>query len=452
MAQETDTKRMRITGTDDSQPATACVSVSEYVDKEHAGNIIEGLLLRSDIRGRIETPETYFDGSAKSKAAMDVLMLTQGWSRYDINGILRDTTTQTRHTMETEQTISGNIKGTFHKVKFPKLKLLIPQTGYQTEIQLERSDTFCISGLDFVDGTVIQLQALNRKSSDAFITLNISEKQYPSLGGFISQRADSSVLLKTIIPDSTAFRQLSRYSFELPTVKVTGRKLKPMNSRNLMPDRFLEEGNANFERMPTMEQLLSRIGLWVSDAEIVTDDGEKTPPLRCVGKRVKNKFVPAEVKVDGLRVSDYALADIVLMNPNEIKQIEYFSPSNYEVFGNLGGIKSLYGNATAGGGLLLIYTKSPIHPSRFRRDRPLSLATVNQLGYKPAVEFYVPRNTSIGEYDYRPTVYWNPHFIIDKAGRTISLVGLKPGKRYLLTIEGVSDEGKLIYKQEVIEL
>ncbi len=60
----------------------------------------------------------------------------------------------------------------------------------------------------------------------------------------------------------------------------------------------------------------------------------------------------------------------------------------------------MYGNATAGGGLLLIYTKSPIHPSRFRRDRPLSLATVNQLGYKPAVEFYVPRNTSPGEYDY----------------------------------------------------
>lgn len=57
MAQETDTKRMRITGTDDSQPATVCVSVSECVDKEHAGNIIEGLLLRSDIRGRIETPK-----------------------------------------------------------------------------------------------------------------------------------------------------------------------------------------------------------------------------------------------------------------------------------------------------------------------------------------------------------------------------------------------------------
>lgn len=451
MAQETDTKRMRITGTDDSQPSTVCVSVTEYVDKEHAGNIIEGLLLRSDIRGRIETPETYFDGSAKSKAAIDVLMLTQGWSRYDINGILRDTTTQTRHTMETEQTISGNIKGTFHKVKFPKLKLLIPNTGYQTEIQLERSDTFCISGLDFVDGTVIQLQALNRKSSDAFITLNISEKQYPSLGGFISQRADSSVLLKTIIPDSTAFRQLSRYSFELPTVKVTGRKLKPMNSRNLMPDRFLEEGNANFERMPTMEQLLSRIGLWVSDAKIFTDGGEEIT-VRCAGKRVRNKFVPAEVKLNGTRVSDYELADIILMNPCEIKQIEYFVSSNYEVFGNLGGIKSLYGNATAGGGLLLIYTKSPIHPSRFRRDRPLSLATVNQLGYKPAVEFYVPRNTRTGEYDYRPTVYWNPHFIIDKDGRTISLVGLKPGKRYLLTVEGVSDEGKLIYKQEVIEL
>lgn len=178
------------------------------------------------------------------------------------------------------------------------------------------------------------------KRIQIFITLNISEKQYPSLGGFISQRADSSVLLKTIIPDSTAFRQLSRCSFELPTVKVTGRKLKPMNSRNLMPDRFLEEGNANFERMPTMELLLSRIGLWVSDAEIFTDDGEEIT-VRCAGKRVRNKFVPAEVKLNGIRVSDYELADIILMNPNEIKQIEYFVSSNYEVFGNLGGIKSL---------------------------------------------------------------------------------------------------------------
>lgn len=210
-----------------------------------------------------------------------------------------------------------------------------------SQIQRMSIQKIIILSVSILISCAVMAQEAATKRIQIFITLNISEKQYPSLGGFISQMADSSVLLKTIIPDSTAFRQLSRYSFELPTVKVTGRKLKPMNSRNLMPDRFLEEGNANFERMPTMEQLLSRIGLWVSDAEIVTDDGEKTPPLRCVGKRVKNKFVPAEVKVDGLRVSDYALADIILMNPNEIKQIEYFSPSNYEVFGNLGGIKSL---------------------------------------------------------------------------------------------------------------
>ncbi|MBO4963392.1 MAG: hypothetical protein J6C65_00445 [Prevotella sp.] len=92
MAQEAATKRIQIIGTDDSQPATVCVSVTGYVDKEHSGNIIEGLLLRSDIRGRIETPEAYFDGSAKSKVAMDVLMLTQGWSRYSAGLYLKGLT------------------------------------------------------------------------------------------------------------------------------------------------------------------------------------------------------------------------------------------------------------------------------------------------------------------------------------------------------------------------
>lgn len=48
------------------------------------GNILTNLLLSSEIRGFIQSPEYYFESQdLHHRKALDLLMMIQGWRRYD---------------------------------------------------------------------------------------------------------------------------------------------------------------------------------------------------------------------------------------------------------------------------------------------------------------------------------------------------------------------------------
>ena len=87
--------------------------------------------------------------------------------------------------------------------------------------------------------------------------------------------------------------------------------------------------------------------------------------------------------------------------------------------------------------------------------RPLSMATVQQQGWKPNVEFYSPQYTDKNQKtrpDHRTTLYWNPKVTTDANGKAcVKFYASDISKRYLVTLEGVSDDGTIVYQQRVIE-
>ncbi len=58
-------------------------SVTALDTKAEKQNIMANLLLQDDIKGRINTPDFYFSDAPKSDKALDLLLLTQGWRRFD---------------------------------------------------------------------------------------------------------------------------------------------------------------------------------------------------------------------------------------------------------------------------------------------------------------------------------------------------------------------------------
>lgn len=68
-------------------------------------NIKNYLLLSSDLKGQIESPEFYFSGSDSSKIASDNLMLTQGWRRFDWIDVLDNTEVALNYPPEREAPI-----------------------------------------------------------------------------------------------------------------------------------------------------------------------------------------------------------------------------------------------------------------------------------------------------------------------------------------------------------
>jgi uncharacterized protein YfaS (alpha-2-macroglobulin family) len=83
------------------------------------------------------------------------------------------------------------------------------------------------------------------------------------------------------------------------------------------------------------------------------------------------------------------------------------------------------------------------------------MATVQQQGWKPNVEFYSPQYTDKNQKtrpDHRITLYWNPKVETDEKGHaSVKFYASDISKRYLITLEGVSDDGIVIHKEAIIE-
>ena len=73
------------------------------------GNIMTSLLLESDLKGFVENPDYYFEADdEKHRQALDVLMLVQGWRRYDWKSIEKPETFAVDYLPEQKMVIYGD--------------------------------------------------------------------------------------------------------------------------------------------------------------------------------------------------------------------------------------------------------------------------------------------------------------------------------------------------------
>lgn len=360
-----------------------------------------------------------------------------------------------KYSFETEQSISGYVKGTFKKVDNFVLKVFTPSTGEMQDLNVP-NNRFYLKGLDFCDGTAFTLQAIRNNGNDKFLQLYIDSLQYPKVSvkkyHFPFVNINKVETAKILNPSNFIIPKFQG-TIELPEVIAKGRRIEPMNRMKFDPDRAIGENDPLFEIAQTMEILVSRFGLHKGRGYVKDYSGDEEQILvEALGRVSRREFIPCEVMLDDNLVRGYALEEIPNMNPLDIKQMEYFLPSNYEMFGNFAGnggvnrpIRGLYGEASKRG-LLMIWTKSPTAFSHFKHRKPLSVVTVKHLGYMPQKTFDV-RNTAT----FNPTKYWNPYFNPqDFDWNILKDVDLNNSTNYLIKIEGVSDDGVLISKQKLL--
>lgn len=365
--------------------------------------------------------------------------------------LVNEKATNTNYPFETEQTISGYVKHTFKKVDDFTLKVFVPTTGEMQDLHVD-GNRFKLRGLDFCDGATFTFQAIKKNGSDRYLDLHIDAPTYPdvSVKKYHVPFLDSSQMeMLKKRNDNGGNVNLKGY-IQLEEVVAKG-KFRPMNRLGVDPDRAIGENDPLLEKAPTIESLVYRFGLrrgygFVKNA--AGDESEELISVESLGHISYGRFVPCEVMLDDDLVYGYALSDILNINPLDVKQIEYFLPSNYEMFGNLAGIggsrpiQGLYGDAS-NRGLLMIWTKSPTAFSYFKHNKPLSVVTVKQLGYMPMKSFDA---REVKPFD--TTKYWNSHFIPQEFNETIlEDITLDESTKYIIKIEGISDEGQPVSKQ-----
>ena len=369
--------------------------------------------------------------------------LSQQPADYSLANMLRGIYPRIDYSFQTEQVITGSVKGSLgQRLKKPHLLVVNNQTGQQWDFELGDSTRFSLA-VDNPEGSVFTLEGTRRSGKTSFVELKIDSLTFPKVTLPHYQLTSSTVDLTSFKTQSQTQQMYNRESYiELPEVLKIGKKQKPLknNFMGLEAPRGYQEGDPRIEQAVTMQQLLTSLGM-----RIVSDEnGEQyiTTPDNAGVKVYIDNFV------ESAEEHGYVLS----LPPTDIRSIEYFTP-NSPINGFYGVRPVSYSGKVPG--VLFIFMKDGSEIVRARAKDRLSFASVRQLGYRWPVEFYSPQYTDKSQKtrpDHRTTLYWNPKVTTDINGHAqVRFYASDISKRYLVTLEGVSNDGTVVRKQMVIE-
>ena len=366
--------------------------------------------------------------------------LNQQYADYPLSDMLSGTYPRIDYSFQTSQTISGQIRGTlFKKVKHPKLMLFRPDKGLRQTFELGDSSRFTVNGLDFPDGTTYVLEGLRRTGSTSLVQLNIDPQTFPALHAPFTSHVSPLSISDGFVrqaQEQVMYGSVDKV-IDLPeVVKEKKRRHKPTNLLGVMPFRAFYDDDPMLNNFHSMEILLSTLGIPVyRDA-----NGE-------LQIRYRSGTVTRAMQGPGIFIDEFRsnMEELMMLQPQAIESIEWF---DHVGAANM----TIYGWDVSTSGLLLVRQKPGLKGRAFR---PISMATVHQQGWKPSVEFYSPQYpdpSAKTRPDHRTTLYWNPKVETDEKGHaSVRFYASDISKRYLITLEGVSNDGTIVHHQQIIE-
>ena len=311
--------------------------------------------------------------------------------------------------------------------------LIHPNTGVRETFELGDSTRFTINGLDFPDGTTYLLEGMRRTGSTRLLQLDIDPQTFPVLRSPLTNHYSPIT-----IPESFAKQAKEQVMYgsvdreiELPEVVKEKKRQRMENRLKIAPFKALYDDNPRLNNFNSMEILLNTLGLKVGRDD---DNSYKISSWTLAG-------IGPLIYIDDVESN---AEELMFLEPANLKSIEYFKHNDPRL------LAYRWDGPTKG--VLAVYLK-PGYTGR--RGKPLSMATIQQQGWKPNVEFYSPHYPDKNQKtrpDHRTTLYWNPKVTTDAEGKaSVKFYASDISKRYLVTLEGVSNDGTIVHHQQVIE-
>ncbi len=405
----------------------------DSLSQENSGNILSCLWLTSDLRGEIESPGYYFEGSEDSGAqpaeAMDNLMLTHGWRKFLWEDVLRAKEPQPEHVPEYEGLI---IKGVVQDKITGE-----PVAGVKTFLS--------------VPGKLLQFYASesNAKGEIFFVTNNFfGPKEL-----FIQTQAGDSLYTITLKdPYSKESPAISLPSFELIAGKQQSLRARHIH---MQAQNIYREGQQNKLIAPVLDS----VPYWgPADKIYLLDDYTRFPSMEEVMREYvyevrvrkengKFKFMVFNPRLDAF----YHENPLVLLDGIpvfDIDKIIKYNPLNVESLEVFNGEYSLGADVLFPG--ILSYTTYKGDLKGFQQDT--DLLKVNYEGLQFQREFFSPvyepdRDKSSRIPDFRNLLFWSPDIKTGKSGQEkISFYTSDLPGQYIVVVQGITKEGKAGYK------
>jgi TonB-dependent SusC/RagA subfamily outer membrane receptor len=393
------------------------VSVTDNRDvlPDSAFTIISNLLLASDIRGYIESPNHYI----KNQNSIDALLLTQGWRRYNVPAVLQDSLERPVQYMELGQEISGTVKRVLGSKtnENNSVSVFSLNAGYADMAQSDEKGRFYFNGFEYPDSTVYVVQALSKKGK-SYVELLLDKETFPPVTPFAAPdfKPDSLFLRYIEKSDRKYIDENGTRSIVLESVTITAQKPEPKRSSLYSSMMSTVIGHEQFERFHDLYQALMLVsGVFVSGDQI-SIRGSATPPA---------------IIIDDVIWDEVDLRDINIL---DVESIEIMKGAEAAILGTRGG-----------GGAIIITTKTgEITP---KKGVKFNMKAIMPKGYRKDAEFYSPKydaaEQSTGT-DRRTTIFWKPDVKISAGEASFDFYTADSNSTYSVLIEGITDEGQII--------
>ena len=448
-------------------PGTFSMSITDaelIKPNNNAENIKTYLLLNSDLRGKIKSPNYFFTAgdTVKKNQQLDLIMLTHGWSRFIWQEFLQNSVKQ-EFKPEDGIYISGNTinaKSPFQN-KFSETKLTFRKKGfYQETDNTNDIGRFSYGPFVFSDTIDVFLQAGSDLKSEKpnYSDTNIKLDPPPQRPG--------------IIPD----RIINPFNQNLEVANVESYRKKTRN--NLYRDFEFDKDREQLEEV----QIKGKVKTKEEIAEIKREKRTRSfsPSHRIVvddmGQQGAGNFLELIENIPGIRVGRLWDPDNPGTSQDLLVTLRGLEPSYYvdNIEVDLPYAKSIHqadidfidimntGHSSAGYGLkaqgiIAIYTKQGSGNKRNVTDKKLGSINFKLEGFYAAREFYAPdyslvdRNRS--REDKRTTLYWKPNIISNGyKNAEVTFYTSDEKDRFQIKIEGITNTGIPFYATSILEV
>lgn len=407
------------------------------VPTDSVSSLLSTLLLASELKGYVESPARYLSEGKLETAALDALMMTQGWRRYDIPRVLKGEADTPAILPEQYQEISGRaIAMLLSKMEGGTVSLIARLDSLLSmETTTADKEGRFLFRVEYPEGTEIIVQSMTSKDRRNNI-LELDSVAYPDLahaalvtrGGLErAGRAGASVSRDNIDAylrqaNEEYFRKYGVRTVMLEEVTVTASTVKPSKESiwysPLTASSLMTAEDINKRNFSNIRSLLYTLpGIVVRNGETVTTTRSDRPVL---------------IVIDDIPMPEY---DVMDMNVEDIDNIFVIKDQT-----------SIFGSFSGTSGALVITTKSGF----VQKAKSHNICRFTPLGYQQPAEFYSPRYDtpelqSSPEPDYRTTIYWKPdvHFSTEGEALVEFYTADTPGN-YRIVGEGVTGSGKII--------
>ena len=410
-------------------------------------DLVSWWYLGSELPSFVEDSQRYFDPERPLEERireMDKVMLTHGWTYYELPKILGGATIMPYFGKEYTQSLSGVVRGTLRTARKSIVSFVAPSIGFSAMGQLDTSGYFALNGLDFPEETQFLVAAVSLGGStrrfipilndDVFARfhhypayLDASSysqeykydmlKNYYDAGGeivyslhpsFITVSRPAAAVNISPLPDfefkQGQFRseqELEPYSaLDLPTYIVT--TCPPLRFGDQAPAAISMNGDGGTDdsNTDTSSEDMAQVEAPASSYRSIVCRVQKISSM--MGQ--SSGWEEIIVFVNGMRSS---CADLEGLMVADITAFAYVHGPDAIRF------NADIGNALAPRSVIMIKTRMYAH------DVASNVSTGKPLGWQQPKQFYNPRYedlTSRRNPPVRPTLYWNPSLPVE-AGR-----------------------------------